>query len=191
MNKFYLAIRKITVAPIMAAAMLAVMMLFKPEIFQSVFTFILCLLFLGILPILAYPMQKHIPAYRDKGREGQRTLAMIFAVSGYVLGIIAGLLLHAPKETMLVYLEYVLSGLLIFVFNKCFHVRISGHSCGIAAPIALLSGFDLYACAAIGAVILITVYIASLKTRRHTLPQLIGGSVVPVISYFVLYCFFR
>jgi len=32
------------------------------------------LLFLSILPTLAYPLQKYILKYKDRGREGQRSL---------------------------------------------------------------------------------------------------------------------
>ena len=135
MDKIYLTIRKITVAPIIAAVMLTAFFILAPEIFQSAFMYILSLFFLGILPMLAYPMQKYIPSYKNKGRDGQRSLAMIFAVSGYVLGITVGLLAHAPKETILIYLEYLLSGMMILLFNKCFHRKISGHACGIFAPI--------------------------------------------------------
>ena len=188
MDKIYLAIRKITVAPIMAAIMLTAFFIFTPEIFQSVFMYVLSLFFLGILPMLAYPMQKHIPSYKNKGRDGQRTLAMIFAVSGYVLGIAAGLFVHAPKGTILIYLEYLLSGMMILLFNKCFHKKISGHACGVFAPIGLFIYFKLYICAAIGIVIAVFVYIASLQTKRHTLPQLIGGSIVPFAVLFLI-CF--
>lgn len=188
MNKIYLTIRKITVAPIMAAVMLTILFIAKSEIFQSAFTYILSLFFLGILPMLAYPMQKHIPPYKSKGRDGQRTLAMIFAVSGYVLGIAAGLFAHAPKELLLIYLEYLISGMMILLFNKCIHKKISGHACGIFAPIGLFIYFKLYICAAIGIVDAVFVYIASLKTERHTLPQLIGGSIVPFAVLFLI-CF--
>lgn len=188
MKNIYLTIRKITVAPIMAAVMLVILMFFTPEVFQSTLTFLLSILFLGLLPILAYPMQKYIPSYKDKGREGQRNLAIIFAVAGYVLGIIAGLLTHAPKETIIIYLEYLLSGIFIFIFNKLFHIKISGHACGIFAPIVLFIYFRLYVCAAIGCIIAIFVYVASLKTKRHTLPQLIGGSLIPFLVL-LLICF--
>lgn len=188
MDKIYFAIRKITVAPIMAAMMLTAFFIITPEIFQSAFTYVLSLLFLGILPMLAYPMQKYIPSYKNKGRDGQRTLAMIFAVAGYVLGIAAGLLLHAPKGTILIYLEYLLSGMTILLFNKCFHMKISGHTCSVFAPIGLFIYFKLYICAAIGIVVAVFVYIASLKTERHTLPQLIGGSIVPFAVLFLI-CF--
>lgn len=45
MNKIYLTIRKITVAPIMAAVMLTILFIAKSEIFQSAFTYILSLFF--------------------------------------------------------------------------------------------------------------------------------------------------
>ena len=111
---------------------------------------------------------------------------MIFAVSGYVLGITVGLLAHAPKETILIYLEYLLSGMMILLFNKCFHRKISGHACGIFAPIVLFIYFNLYICAAIGIAIAVFVYISSLQTKRHTLPQLVGGSIVPFAVLFLV-----
>lgn len=188
MDKIYLTIRKITVAPIMAAVMLTAFFLFTPEIFQSAFMYILSLFFLGFLPMLAYPMQKYIPPYKNKGRDGQRSLAMIFAVSGYVLGIAAGLFAHAPKGIILIYLEYLLSGMTILLFNKCFHRKISGHACGVFAPIGLFIYFKLYICAAIAILSAVVVYIASLQTKRHTLSQLIGGSIVPFAVLFLI-CF--
>ena len=102
----------------MAAIMLTVFFLFMPEIFQSAVMYMLSLFFLGILSLLAYPLQKYIPAYKNKGRDGQRSLAMLFAVSGYLLGITAGLLSHAPKENILIYLEYLFSGMIILLFNR-------------------------------------------------------------------------
>lgn len=187
-NKIYLNIRKITIAPFMAALMLTAFHFFTPEIFQSAVIYIFSLLFLVILPILAYPMQKYIPVYKNKERDGQRILAMIFAVVGYILGITVGLFFHAPKETILIYLEYLLSGMFIFLFNKYFHIKISGHACGIFAPIVLFIYFRLYICAGIGIIVAFLVYISSIKTKRHTLPQLIGGSIVPFIVLFLI-CF--
>lgn len=44
--------------------------------------------FLGVLPLLAYPLQKYIPAYKDKGCERQRNLTIIFAVAGFTMGCV-------------------------------------------------------------------------------------------------------
>lgn len=41
--------------------------------------------FLGVLPLLVYPLQKYIPAYKDKWRERQRNLTIIFAVARFTM----------------------------------------------------------------------------------------------------------
>ncbi|MGN1231649.1 MAG: hypothetical protein ACI4TP_07085, partial [Anaerotignum sp.] len=111
---------------------------------------------------------------------------MIFAVVGYLLGITVGLLSHAPAYMLVVYLEYLLSGLLIFVMNLCFHRKASGHACGAAALIILFAAFGLYTPAAISVLIALLVYLSSIKTKRHTLSQLIGGSIVPIFPMLLL-----
>lgn len=132
MNQMYMAIRKLTVAPVMALLMLLVFRIFLPGVFRSEPDFVLALLFLTAFPLLAYPLQKHIPAYRDRGREGQRSLAMLFAASGYILGLLSSLLTRASRETVILYLEYLISGLLILIFNKILHIRLSGHAADLS-----------------------------------------------------------
>ena len=92
----------------------------------------------------------------------------------------------ASAGAWVIILEYLLSGVAIFVFNKAFKVKISGHACGVLGPVMLLCYFGLYIQALCGALITALVYIASLKTKRHTLPQLIGGSIVPIVVIAVL-----
>lgn len=58
---------------------------------------------------------------------------MIFAVAGYVLGCLVCLISGAPVSQWIIYLEYLLSGLLIFGCNKLLHRKASGHACGVAA----------------------------------------------------------
>lgn len=186
-DSFYFAVRTITVAPLMAALMLVFLFLSVPEIFSPAGTFTLSLVFLVVLPLLAYPLQKYIPGFKDKGREGQRTLAMIFAVVGYLLGMMTGFCLHAAGALQLIYWEYFLSGVLIAAVNKLFHRKISGHACGIFGPVVLLLFFRQYAVSALFLLLAVPAFIASLKMKRHTLPQLIAGSVVPFIAFLPLY----
>ncbi len=70
--------------------------------------------------------------------------------------------------------------------NKGCKLKISGHACGIAGPVALLFYFGLYVQAVVGILLTVPVYISSLKTKRHTLPQLIGGSLVPIAAILIL-----
>ncbi|MGN1319531.1 MAG: hypothetical protein ACI4U6_00290 [Acutalibacteraceae bacterium] len=186
MQKALYFIRKITTPPILATAFLLVLYFIQPYVFRSVWQLICGILFLGVLPILGYPLQKYIPYFKDKGREGQRILAMIFSVAGYLLGIITVAFAKASAELYVIYLEYLLSGIVILLLNKIFHFKASGHACGILGPVALLCYFGLYIEALCGLLITVLVYFSSLKTKRHTLPQLIGGSIVPIVVIAVL-----
>lgn len=129
MQKVCLFIRKVTTPPIFATAFLLAVFFIQPPVFMSVWQLICGILFLGVLPILGYPLQKHIPYFKDKGREGQRSLAMIFSVAGYLLGIITVAFSEASTELYVIYLEYLLSGIGILLLNKVFHFKTSGHAC--------------------------------------------------------------
>lgn len=186
MEKLCKIIRIITLAPILAAFSLCMIALFCTDVFPSWWHFAYMLFFLGVLPLLAYPMQSVTPHFKDKGRDGQRTLAMIYAVAGYLL-CLATLCFTAPTADMwLICLEYLLSGVLILIFNKGFHIKLSAHGCGSAGPIFLLLYFGLYIPAIIMAIITVFAFAASVKAKHHTVPQLIGGSLVSVLLLFVL-----
>ena len=79
MNKLSLVIRKITVPPTFAATLLVVAYVMYPHYFGSIWQVVGGLVFLCILPLLAYPLQKYVPHFKDNGRDGQRRLAMIFS----------------------------------------------------------------------------------------------------------------
>jgi uncharacterized membrane protein YhaH (DUF805 family) len=174
-------IRVFTVAPVMALVMLLVIEFSSPAIFGNKINLIMSILFLTVFPLLAYPLQPFIKRFKDKGREGQRTLAMIFAVAGYILGLLSAIILHAPHGVLVIYLGYLLSGILVVVCNKLFDFRASGHACGVAGPFAILlffgqqSGFW-------GIPVLAAAWWASIKMKRHTISQLIGGTVIPILA---------
>lgn len=186
MEKIYKIIRIITLAPVLASFSLTMIALFCDGVFLSPLHFICTLLFLGLLPLLAYPLQKFTPHFKDKGRDGQRTLAMIFAVSGYFCCLFANLILGASSGMWIICLEYLISGALILIFNKLLHLKVSAHGCGSAGPVFLLLYFGLYVPAAIMGVITILAYFASVKAKHHTFPQLIGGSAISIFVLFAL-----
>jgi len=185
MNKLAKTIRILTVAPIMALFMLLSLYLKSSELFGRFANFGFAILFLTVFPILAYPLQPLIKKYKDKGRDGQRTLAMIFAVLGYIGGCFSALILRAPKSVWIIYLTYLLSGILIMLFNKLFHLKASGHACGVAGPLTLLACFGNIL-GYLGALILAAVWWASLKMKRHTNGQLVGGTVIPIVVLVVV-----
>lgn len=188
MNKVYKIIRVATVPPIMASALFIILGAYRT---LGLVDTLLGILFLGILPILSYPLQRFIPYYKDKGREGQRNLAIIFSVVGYILGCVLALIFDAPLNTVVfIYLDYLISGVLIAVFNKLFHLKASGHACGIVGPVAMLIYWGLYIPAAVGAVLTVFVFISSIKMKRHTFLQLVGGSAITVSALLFLSLFF-
>ncbi|MBQ8408693.1 MAG: hypothetical protein IJY39_07490 [Clostridia bacterium] len=188
MNKFYKVIRVATVPPIMAAALFILLGAYG---IISFIDSLLGVLFIGVLPILSYPLQRFIPYYKDKGRDGQRNLAIVFSVLGYILGCVLALIFQAPLNTVLfIYLDYLISGILIAVFNKLFHLKASGHACGIVGPVAMLLYFGLYLPAIIGAILIVLVFISSIGMKRHTFLQLLGGSAITLSALLLLSFFF-
>lgn len=187
MEKGYKVIRIITVAPVLALIMTVIVAGNCEGTFYSPWHLAYSMFFLGILPLLAYPLQKFLPAYKDKGREGQRNLAIIFAAAGFTTGCIMSFVFPASDGLRVIFLEYFCGALAVLVFNKAFHIRISGHACGALAPVALFLYFRLYGAAAAGLVLSVLVFAASMKTKRHTFFQLIGGGLVPLISIIVIH----
>ncbi len=179
MEKVFRKIRTITVPPVFAAAFLILLYLTYMDQFGSLVHLLGALFFLSVLPTLAYPLQKYLPKYRDKGRAGQRTLAMLFSFVGYLLGTVTAFAFSAPAMLKLIYVEYLLCGIGMLVLNKVFKIKASGHACGIVGPVIMCLYFGLYIPAMIGALLVLPVYISSVKTGQHTLPQLFGGSTIP------------
>ena len=181
MKKLAKIIRIITVAPIMALVMLIVIYLNNPLFFGNTVTFILIILFLVILPLAAYPLQPLIKGYKDRGREGQRTLAIIFAVAGYVFGCVFAIIFNSPRNVCIIYFAYLLSGALVMLSSKALHFNASGHACGITGPSTLLVYFGRY-CGFIGIPILVIAWVSSIYMKRHTTVQFIAGAIIPLVT---------
>ena len=181
MKKSLKIIRILTVAPIMAFCLFTLTYICKNEYFDTVWQYIYSIFCLSVLPMLAYPLQRFIPGFRGRGREGQRSLAIIFSVIGYVLCCIFGLIFTQSVELWMITVTYLLSGVCIFVSSKVFKFKISGHACGVFGPVSVLFYFGLFIPAIIGIGITALVYYASLKSGRHTSPELIGGTALPMM----------
>lgn len=177
-------IRRITVPPVFAAALLMIVYITHPDYIGSIGHLITALFFLTVLPTLAYPLQKHIPKYKSRGREGQRSLAMLFSFVGYLLGTTAAFVFAAPAELKLLYMQYLLCGIGMLVINKVLKIKASGHACGSVGPVILLWYFGLYIPAIIGALLVLPIFISSVRTGQHTMPQLFGGSTIPAFVLF-------
>lgn len=185
-------IRVLTIAPVMALLTLTLLFRLRPAVFHGALPYVLSLLFLVALPVLGYPLQPFLPYFKHRGREGQRNLAMLMAMLGYIAGLVYAVAVGVTIHLLVIYLTYFLSGVGVFVFNKLFHIRASGHACGVAGPVALLVYF--FGAPALGGLLLLAlVFYASLQMKRHTLAQLIIGSFLSVcallVSAFLVYLF--
>ena len=110
-------IRVITIVPIMAFAMLTIMYCLRPVLFGSIMQYVFAVLFLTVLPMLAYLLQPVIPKYKNAGREGQRNLAIVMAVIGYVLGIVVAICTDATKAVWIIYLICFQVWALLYLIN--------------------------------------------------------------------------
>ncbi len=182
MKPAYKLVRVLTIAPLMALALLTALCLAGklpgPE------EYALSLLFLTVFPVLPYPLQKLSPRLRAQGRAGQRKLAMLGAVAGYACGLLYVLLAGAGAVLTAVFLTYLLSGAALALINKFTRLKASGHACGIAGPIAaaaLLIGRWAFC----GLAVWLLAFWASVKSKRHTVPEYLAGSAVPVAMLLV------
>ena len=189
-------IRKFTLAPILAAFMLIYLYIVQPEIFGfilvpgNISVLIRQLLFLSLFPLLAYPTQPLISAFRHKGREGQRYLAMLFAFIGYLLNCILNSCTHAPWELQMIGWVYLLSGIMILLVNRLCGFRASGHAAGVGAVIGIPVVLGHPSAVIVSLPLMIVVGWASITTKRHTIQQFAGGLLIPIVLTMLLTCMF-
>ena len=190
MNKLMHIIRIVTVPPVFALITLTELLILRPKFVGGLPFYLLGIFCLSALPLLAYPLQRFFKKYKDRGREGQRELAIIFSAIGYLLSVVPAFVFHAPRELKMLFAEYLLCGISVFISGKVFKKKASGHACGVTGPVAMLIYLGLYIPALVGALLVVPVYISSVKTRRHTPGELILGSVIPVAMLAIVHVVF-
>lgn len=188
-EKLAKGIRIITVPPLLIISLTILLAMKCSFVFNNTMEIMVTLLMLGIVPVLAYPLQRVFPAFKDKGRQGQRTLAFIFSLAGYLGAWLYGHILETSSTLKLLYDTYLLSVFLLTVVNRIFHLRASGHACSITAPI-LFAGYFVgrmwalpYLLLAIGSIW------ASCYLKRHTKRDIAMGIGVCIVSFFLSFQF--
>lgn len=144
------------------------------------------ILFLSVLPTLAYPVWAAVPSLRARGRDSQRPLAVIFSVAGYLAGTAVCLCGCGGRTELLLFLSYLISGGLIALFSFAFKVMGSGHAAGTAGPVTVLICL-LGPWYALGGAVLAAVFWSSLVLKRHTLLQLVLGSLFSAAAVVLLF----
>ena len=184
MEKISMVIRAVTVPPVIAFFMLSYLFWAETGVFVGFYEYAVAVGCLCLLPSKAYIVHFFI---KDKfpGQEGKRTLAMIFSVVGYGLGLTSAVVMGSSTKLVLIYLGYLLSGVIILFLSKGAKFKISGHAVGSAGPIAILLGFGQWVWI-FGLPVIISVIYSSLKIKRHTAAQIICGVAQPFIVFVTL-----
>lgn len=176
-------IRTVTVPPVMVLIMLVILWFRNNELFFHLSDAVAAVCGLVILPVLAYPLQRFSPKYKDAGREGQRRLAFIFSLLGYSICFVYGLIADVHIELRIIFITYFLSVVLLIICNNLLHIKASGHACSITGPLVFLAYF-LGVRAVLPCVLLFSLICwSSLALKRHSKQELFFGTLVCVIAF--------
>lgn len=177
-------VRTVFVPPVMVTALILVLLVARKGVISSGAETAAAILFLGIVPVLAYPAQHFMPCYKDAGREGQRKLAFLFSLAGYALALASGIVLRSGRGMMLVFFTYFISVLLLTFCNAVLKIRASGHMCSITGPMALLAWFFDWKVLIPCILLFILVAWSSVLLKRHTVQEIVFGGCVGVMGFF-------
>jgi hypothetical protein len=176
-------VRIITIPPLLVTATLLLLYFGVPEIFRGGYDLVFSILFLAVIPTLAYPLQPIIPYFKDKGRSGQRTLAFISSGIGYIGGMLYAFISGVTSRLLLIFASYFLSVIVLTVFNKLLKFKASGHACGVMGPLIFTVYFLgwgwLLPCMIIGA----GVIWSSICLARHTPNELFLGGMSAALAF--------
>lgn len=112
-------------------------------------------------------------------------MAVIFSVSGYILGFLFCLIAKGSGTELFVFLIYLISGGLIALSIFCFHLKSSGHAAGVTGPVMILT-FRLSPWYLFGLLLMIPVWKSSLALDRHSERELILGGSYSIITGAIL-----
>ena len=178
-------LRIISIPPVVVAFLILILSVFRKDIFRNKIDIIIPILFLGILPVLAYPFQKIIPKYKDLGRDAQRKLAFIFSLIGYPFALIWSFLSNASHHLVVLCSTYFLSLIFLIFCNKILRIKASGHSCSIAGPLSMLIYWVDWKVIFPFFVYSVLVFWSSLYLKRHNVKDLIIGVVIGLSSFVI------
>lgn len=175
-------IRVVTVPPVMAAALIVTLRCTRTDIISTNSSVLFSLLFLAVVPVLAYPAAAVIKPLRSKGREGQRDTAFVMSLVGYTGALLYGILNGLDNAVLFIYGTYFFSVVILLIFNKLLRMRASGHACSVAGPMVIiiyfLGGWSIPICTGVYA----ASFWASVTAKRHTVREYLLGTASVIIA---------
>lgn len=187
LNYIAKGVRFITVPPIVVTAEL-VLLLFFADIFPQMLDFWLALICLAVVPSLAYPLQKLVPAWRQKGQRMQRRLAFILSPVGYTASVICNILRGAIPNLLYISAVYLASVVMLTVVNQFTPWHASGHGCVLCGSVFLPCLFMGWIALIPGAVFFAIAFWASVYLKRHTVREFLLGACCS--AFYAIVCYF-
>lgn len=177
-------LRVLTVPPVMAFVLTTILYTaLGSEAFAAPIRYFEAVFTLTLLPVIPYGLCAAIPSMRNR-RKLERSLGIVFSIIGYVMGTLFAILGRGTKLEITLYITYIISGLAIGLTTFVFHFKASGHTCGAAGPFAMLT-YALGPWWLLGFLVLVPIFISSLKLKRHTLSQLFAGMIISVSALLI------
>ena len=116
----------------------------------------------------------------------QRTASFVLMIVSYPIGFLVLKLIDAPRIFEAIAVNYTLITLGLIIFNLILRYKASGHSAGVAGPVAAMFYFFGIPAVPLVALIPLTIF-ARIATKGHDFWQLIVGAVMSIsITVFVL-----
>ena len=190
MQRFAKIIRGITVPPAIVSVLFLLLYFFEDNVIPTAPDLVFSLLFLALVPVLAYPLQALVPAFRPGGQKMMRRLAFILSILGYTAALIVSLMRGAVPNLVYIDAVYLCSVAVLTALNVCTPWHASGHACSIVGPIALLACFMGWGALAVGGVVVALSFWSSVYLGRHTVREYLLGAVAPLLSAVLMYPLF-
>lgn len=179
-------LRILTIPPLLVTALLTLIYFTRDTTFRSLTDYLAAVTCLAVIPALAYPLQPIIPGFKGKGRDGQRGLAFVTSALGYIVGFAYAYISHATNEFKFIIAAYLLSVILLLVFNKIFHLKASGHACGVLGPLLFAVYFLGPVWVIPCSIVAVGVAWSSIALSRHTPRDLCLGGICALTAFITM-----
>ena len=190
MKCFAKMVRGFTVPPAVVSALLVLLWCLRTDVIGNAVDLWLSLLFLALVPVLAYPLQRVIPSLRAEGQRGARKLAFALSLCGYTAALTVSLLRGAVPNLAYIDAVYLCSVVVLTVINLFTPWHASGHACSIVGPVALLGCFFGLPAILGGALFVALSFWSSVYLKRHTVREYLLGALSPIVSGVLMYLIF-
>lgn len=176
--------------PAIVTVLFVLLYFLRDDVILTPLDFVFSLFFLAVVPVLAYPLQAIVPAFRPGGQKMKRKLAFILSIMGYIAAFTVSLVRGAVPNLAYIDAVYLCSVLVLTALNVFTPWHASGHACSIVGPIALLACFFGWGAILAGAAVIVLSFWSSVYLKRHTVREYLLGAVSSLLSALMMYPLF-